>query len=507
MALVAAGQAARSPTTADPRPLADDLVARACKPAVLAAFACWVLIVGAHHEPWVDEAQAWLLARDNDLGDLLFARVRYEGSPGLWHALLWLCIHAGLPFERLYLVSATCAIAGAAIMLWRAPFPLILRVALITSYFPAYQYAIVARSYALDLCLVPALAALFARRLERPVSYAALIGVLANCNAHSFVAAAVLGCEFALAVVRAGTWRTWQVAAALSLATGLGLFAVLCAWQPADNVFLSLNNMPPFIKAVVLVTESFIDRLSVWDAQPPAQLNPALSFIVLAPSVRLFVRAKSMALSAALLMAPVGFSLWKYGNAWQSGLLFLFWVFLLWTSWPALSARPMLKRVVVGSVGVLCALQTVEAVRSGLWDIAHPYSAAQRAADIVIDWRGSHPDGKIAGFGYKTFALQPYFPSNIFANYHAGAAASSYITWKKNDAWTPYPTTRDWQLLSMAGFGLIILAPSGLLPAELKDRQTFLRRTGYDLLASLPGHMQWKGYEREDDSLLIFAKR
>jgi hypothetical protein len=113
---------------------------------VLLGFATWLFAVGSRHEPWFDESQAWLLARDNGLWQLLAHRVRYEGTPGLWHAVLWFAIRAGLPFRYFFVVPATFALAGAAVVLWRAPFPPALRLAFVTSYFYGYQYSVVARS-------------------------------------------------------------------------------------------------------------------------------------------------------------------------------------------------------------------------------------------------------------------------------------------------------------------------------------------------------------------------
>ena len=34
---------------------------------VFAAFMCIGIFAGLHHEAWADEAQSWLIARDNDL--------------------------------------------------------------------------------------------------------------------------------------------------------------------------------------------------------------------------------------------------------------------------------------------------------------------------------------------------------------------------------------------------------------------------------------------------------
>lgn len=32
------------------------------------------------HEPWADEAQSWLIARDSSLSDLFLKRLHYEGT-------------------------------------------------------------------------------------------------------------------------------------------------------------------------------------------------------------------------------------------------------------------------------------------------------------------------------------------------------------------------------------------------------------------------------------------
>ena len=71
--------------------------------------AFFFLAVGAyttsHHEMWRDEIQAWLLARDSASVFELFAHLKYEGHPGIWHLCLMPltrithspCHHAGIP--------------------------------------------------------------------------------------------------------------------------------------------------------------------------------------------------------------------------------------------------------------------------------------------------------------------------------------------------------------------------------------------------------------------------
>ena len=125
----------------------------------------WVVIVGftiQYHEKWADEAQAWLLARDLDLRTLWFHELRYEGTPGLWHTILWFAqrvFHA--PYGSIGYIGMAFATAGVALVLFKAPFPRPLRWLLVFSYFMVYQYAVIARPYTLLPLLAFAAAILF----------------------------------------------------------------------------------------------------------------------------------------------------------------------------------------------------------------------------------------------------------------------------------------------------------------------------------------------------------
>src|SRR5579871_4864060 len=116
---------------------------------VLTGYAVIVCYTVAHHEPWFDEAQSWLLARDLSLPQLWFHYLRYEGTPGLWQTILWMASAAHLPYSALGWLGASIAILGIFIFLKYAPFPDLIKVMLPFSFFFLYQYAVVARSYIL----------------------------------------------------------------------------------------------------------------------------------------------------------------------------------------------------------------------------------------------------------------------------------------------------------------------------------------------------------------------
>ena len=115
----------------------------------VAAYCALLAITIPHHEPWADEAQAWQIARSNTLPALFHTAIHYEISPGLWHAFLWLLVRLHLPYAGLPWVSASIALCGVCLLLFASPLPLALRVMLPFTYFFAFQYSVVARSYVL----------------------------------------------------------------------------------------------------------------------------------------------------------------------------------------------------------------------------------------------------------------------------------------------------------------------------------------------------------------------
>ena len=90
---------------------------------VFALYCCiqaWMCCV---HEAWGDEAQAWLLARDSSLWDLFYRHLHYEGTPGLWHLLLWLEARAGVSYLGMHWISSGLGALGVYLLLRYAPFP------------------------------------------------------------------------------------------------------------------------------------------------------------------------------------------------------------------------------------------------------------------------------------------------------------------------------------------------------------------------------------------------
>lgn len=120
--------------------------------AVFIAYLAIVITVMCFHEPWGDEAQAWLIARDCSWKDLLTVRTHYEGHPPLWWTLLAIPAKLGVPYEwGLKSVQLLTAVLMIWLLEFRTKLPELLKFIMPFSYFLCYQYGVTARPYALML--------------------------------------------------------------------------------------------------------------------------------------------------------------------------------------------------------------------------------------------------------------------------------------------------------------------------------------------------------------------
>ena len=175
---------------------------RALLVAVWVAQFAVLLLVAAHHEPWRDEADVWLFARDAEPSSWL-SFLKHSGTPGLWHLLVTPLARSGLPYASIHILNIAIVSIGVAIFLRYAPLPLVLKLLIPFGVLPLHEYGVVARSYGLSFTLLMASCAVLRARRPRPLLTGLLIALLANTNAHSLVLATGLGLFWLLETMRA----------------------------------------------------------------------------------------------------------------------------------------------------------------------------------------------------------------------------------------------------------------------------------------------------------------
>jgi len=470
---------------------------------IVLAYAALVFTGAWIHEPWFDEAQSWLLARDVGPLDLIAHHLRYEGHPPLWYLLLRAAMALGLRFDGLNHLSAALAIVGVILLVRIRSIPLLLRALLPFTYFVAWQYAVIARSYVLALPLLMALAAIYRRRSERLWTFTLLLVLLANVSVHLACVAAVLVALYAVDVATGAQprppFRGAVIATLLFLANGLLLLLIL--------------RVPPdlYIAKHLDFDLRLGDMLrGGWKALANSFFDPgwvsALLLIVLAAWL-FTVRSLRVLLLPLLALLPV-YSI--YRNAWHEGLFILVLLFAVAVGFDAASAEPPRPPARAASYAA-CAVLAMFAVRQIGWTVATvrydwgaDYSGARTAARYI---RQHDLDrDRLFAFGFGTVALQPYFARNLFAN---DTLPYTFWDWSVRNpliarpSVAERPSDRQRWMASMLARHPDYFVVSLKFPFDDYRRQ-LVEQGGFRPVATFPGALFWKDHIQEREDFVVY---
>ncbi len=384
---------------------------------------CGVLVaVIPRHEPWADEAQAWLIARDLNFRGILH-EAGYEGTPALWYFLLQLLQLLHVPYLGMRWFSGGLAAAGVFVLLRWSPFPLALRLVLPFTFWIQYQYAVVSRNYVLFVPLVFAVSALYAARWKHFVPFCLAVGVLAQVSLHALLFSGALAATLAWELWRQ---RTERVLKPKDLITGWGVllaalaFGLYCARPPTDatSTALSGNKFAHFSPAV---------RLGVYFLRGFRPFSFSFSHWSALAGVALLALVALLFFHRRLLLLLPFLSVWTlegfHWQSWHAGLLFVAFIV---TAWMALAEQPSAENslqlrarngllVLLFLAACLQLPWSWQAVRG---DIRQVYCPSQQAAEFLRGQTGK----RIYGFRYQSVAILPYFDRNIFTNQPASHA-------------------------------------------------------------------------------------
>jgi hypothetical protein len=452
--------------------------------AVLAVYTCVLGWAIPHHLPWTDEAQSWLLARDNSLRDLLLLRLHYEGAPGLWPLPMWVLTRLHLPYASINWLSGGLAVAGTFLLLRYSPFPRTFRWLLPFTFFLAYQYAVIARPYALFPLLTFGLCTAYTLPRPRPVLVALLAGLMVNVSLHS----AIFGGLFALlylAELLPGMKTSPGPAPMRKLMTAMGVFVVLSGLAVAvaapapdvafaditertskSKVHMLLEKMipeqhlppnalpldPPFPETPVAYPEGNRAQAFVWRMTHSGprvvrtlmyrgKVIPYLSFVC-------FPIARSNVLAIGFLAC---FLLWLWSR--RRLLLAVPCLFGAWLCLLVYTTDHHTGQFAVAMIGsVWIALRTSTQVRGGRWiqplfagvallvillqiqwtvhcvrvEAHSPYDPGRATEEFLAS---NFAGKRVAGFGIFTASAQPYADHNLFFNWDHAYWVYSKNTW------------------------------------------------------------------------------
>jgi len=190
-----------------------------------------------------------------------------------------------------------------------------------------------------------------------------------------------------------------------------------------------------------------------------------------------------------------------YAAPWHGGLIFLFWAYCIWIGFmsPERSTGLFWRRWGESVALTLLLSHIWYTGRAYLYDYTHPYSGSLAAAEFIKS--RLRPGDRIFGDGFPTVALQPYFGSNLFANYHGGRPPAYWIWSPRNDmarGLRRFPDARPAMIVITVGS----LGTAGSM-AEAYAKAAESAPFGFHVAGAFEGHLTWFGSPFEEESYLV----
>jgi len=512
----------------------------------ISLYAILLAVVSYFHEPWFDEAQAWLIARDSSLFDMIWNVLRYEGHTPLWYLVLYVPTHLNLPFElSIKAINIIFATLAATVFIRYSPFPLMVRLLTPFTYFLFYQYGVISRSYSLLILILWITAAVFPKRNEKPFLFSLLLALMGGVTVHGTLIA------FGIAIA-------WLIEILMDYRKEGALYSQTLKRTVSDRRFHSLIFLG-FINIVyVAILWPMPDRHTPQHFYQTA-FSESIHKLLTAPIGALFytedpasfsnsyATASSVYLSIAGLFLITIFIIWAlnsgkkyylllpylaltlfmaciYFSVHHTGLYALLILFLLWISMsggpifkPSGTARRLYRTLsnngkhdkLYKKLFAIClifflSIQIYWSISASFHDIERPYAQYRELAAFIHDKKiaGSKifdyyfVDSDINSYHTKNCAVLAYFSNNIFYNHNLDNPSLSHAIHRK--------INEDYLLerLKSSGKPEFILWNKNSLPfyGEIFDL------SNYRMVKSFMGYYFWKDSMQIDNILLYMRK-
>ena len=384
-----------------------------CKIGIIICFIILSVIVANTHEHWSDEAQSYLLARDNTIPEL-FKYIKYEGTPGLWFFIIKIFILLGGSYETFYILPIIFSTIGIVILEFKIKCPWYIKVLLPFTYFVFYQYTVVARSYCMVFPMLMIIAMIYNKRHEKPILYAIILLFFMNISLHTLVISGSLYLIFLIDTYKNKYKK--NILACVLIFIEL-LFTLLYAIPASDCPFngnYGTNILHVFSEATIGSNCNII-------------IEAIITTIILVIFIYSFKnQEKYNILNCIILFFPVTLVyLFITYQGWHIGI-----IWLLMLTYFIINNRINDNECIRFFILIVCLVQIYWTTSSIIYDFNNNYSASKEVATFLKE--NNYEEKKIYGLGYYVTGIQPYFEYNIFENRNTD---KSFQLWKKNNGY------------------------------------------------------------------------
>ena len=375
------------------------------------------IFIGIKHEPWADEAQGWLIARDTTIKELFTYYLHVDGHPGLWHVILKFFQLLRLPYSHIYIIPIIFSTLGITIFEFKSKYPLIIKILLPFTYFIFYQYTIVARGYCLLFPLLCLIASIWQNKFKRPYTFTILLILLTNTEAYTYIFSGMLFLLYIYEILK-NKYEIKKYLPSIIILIISFILTILYVYPLKTNTF----NPHTF---GYFISDSFITQFKI---------NKNIKFIFTTLMILYaFViyykmkKIKDLMILLILLMPVMCFYMFFYYNIWHLGIPLLLFIFILW-----IQDNVNNKYITIFLI-ITCIIQCYYSYKAINYDYYNNYSGAKETANYINKY--DYNKLKIYGIGFNTVAVNAYFEHNIFSNWNKNLA---FFYWNTKSKYYKY---------------------------------------------------------------------
>ncbi len=461
---------------------------------VLAFYILLSIILITHHEPWRDEAQNWLIARDAPNLSALLQQSPIEKTPMLWPLILYPFAKLGFPYYTQAILHHLFALAAVFLFLCYAPFSKPIKILFPLGYYLLYEYNVIAKNYALSVFLLFLLAHFYPQRHRSPYRYFLCLFFLANTHVIAFMISAILLGHALYEEIRTRAYRTSTYKKMLLILLALLIltmpllqirpsFSSSFSPTPITPTFEHLYDLfDPVVSAFIPITvprEPFWDRFGekiVYNLVlyfSPISISkylPALVFgslLYLLSIVALYYEKNwngfFIYLLSTLGILALFFAFYHEGGNRHYGFIFLSFIFALWISKnPKSRKKHAYAKFTTRFLYFILICGVIQAAIASYFDFHYPFSNGGKVHEFIQERHlnqalimvyPSGPANAILPYGsYSFFCIE----SNETCGYHT---LNLYLGEYKGIARNYIQNHRDQDLI------LITTRPEGIIHA------------------------------------------
>jgi len=451
-------------------------------------FGLLLFITSLNHESWFDEAQAWLIARDSRLLEMLWVRLRYEGHPSLWYLVLYTLTRLNFPYVYLSFVSSFFIFAAVYIFLRYSPFPLIIKLLLPFTYFFSYQYSVVARNYCLFTLFIFLVAHFFKNRFNKPLLYFVALILLSHTSVHGMLFSFVFIARFCISLYRNKIERDVikrKYFPILFICFLNFFFLVFQLFPNSDVIFIESYSIS--FRKIAQIYNSFL----IGTFGESFYLFIAL-FLT---SLFLFKYLKILNTYFITMALFLLFFITVYSNVWHQGIVFLIFFSITWMGLSTSEIKLVEKKgfyyLWLTLVVLLLFVHITWSVNTIKFDMFHNYSSSYAVSEYIKE--NKLEDKIIYTRGFFSMGVLPYFERNIYDNYNNKQNPSYWFWSSKNSI-----VLRAFDIEDSPEYILY-----GIKFIEIKEAPDL---EGYIKIAAFEGDIYWKYRVFEHESYVLYQR-